>query len=67
MKKYDKVWLVGMALFWLSFVVTFLIDYLGIVEANNLGFFEALWISWILWTVGLGLTLAILTRFIVKE
>jgi len=67
MRKSDKVWLVGMALFWLSFVVTFLVDILGIVEANNSGFFEAIWISWILWTVGLGLTLAILTRFIVRE
>jgi hypothetical protein len=67
MKKSDKVWLVAWALFWLSFVTTFLIDYLGIVETNNLGFVEALWISWILWTVGLGLTLAILTRLIVKE
>jgi len=67
MKKSDKVWLVGMALFWLSFIVTFLVDYLGIVETSNLGFVEAIWISWILWTVGLGLTLAILTRFIVKE
>ena len=67
MKKSSKVWLVGWALFWLSFVVAFLVDYFGIVEANNLGFFEAIWISWILWTVGLGLTLAILTRLIVKE
>ena len=67
MRKSDKVWLVGMALFWLSFVVTFLVDYLGIVETSNLGFVEAIWISWILWTVGLGLTLAILTRFLVKE
>jgi len=67
MKKSDKVWLVGMALFGLSFVVAFLVDYLGIVEASNLGFVEALWISWILWTVGLGLAIAILTRFIVKE
>ena len=67
MKKSDKVWLIGMALFWLSFVDTFLVDILGFVEANNLGFVEAIWISWILWTVGLGLTLAILTRFIVRE
>jgi len=67
MNKSDKVWLVGMALFWLSFVVAFLVDYLGIVEVSNLGFVEALWISWILWTVGLGLAIAILTRFIVKE
>ena len=67
MKKSDKIWLVGMALFWLSFVVTFLVDILGIVETSNLGFFEVLWISWILWTVVLGLTLALVTRFIVKE
>jgi hypothetical protein len=67
MKKSVRVWLVGWALFWLSFVVTFLVDYSGIVEANNSGFFEVIWISWILWTVGLGLTLAILIRFIVRE
>jgi len=67
MKKSVKVWLVGWALFWLSFIVTFFVDYLGVVEVSNLGFVEAIWISWILWTVGLGLTLAILTRFIVKE
>jgi len=67
MKKSDKVWLGAWALFWLSLVVTFLADYLGIVETSNLGFVETIWISWILWTVGLGLTLAILTRFIVKE
>jgi len=67
MKKSDKVWLVAWVLFWLSLVVTFLVDYLGIVETRNLGYVEALWISWMLWTVGLGLTLAILTRFIVKE
>ena len=67
MKKSAKVWLVGLALFWLSFVVTFLVDISGVFETNNLGFFETIWISWILWTVGLGLTLAILTRFIVKE
>jgi hypothetical protein len=67
MKKYDKVWLVAWALFWLSLVVTFLVDYLGFIEVNNLGFVETIWISWILWTVGLGLTLAILTRVIIKE
>jgi hypothetical protein len=67
MKKSAKVWLVGWALFWLSFVITFLVDISGVFEANNLGFFETIWISWILWTVGLGLTLAILIGFIVKE
>jgi len=67
MKKFEKVWLVAWALFWLSLVVTFLVDTLGILEANNLGFVEVLWISWILWTVGLGVALAILTRFLVKE
>jgi len=67
MKKSDKVWLGAWALFWLSLLITFLVDTLGIVETSNLGFVETIWISWILWTVGLGLTLAILTRFIVKE
>jgi cytochrome c oxidase subunit IV len=67
LKKSVKIWLVGWTLLWLSFVVAFLIDYFGIAEANNTGFLEIIWISWILWTVGLGLTLAILTRFIVKE
>jgi len=67
MKKSDKVWLIGMALFWLSFIITFLVDFSGIAESSNTGFFETLWISWMMWTVGLGLTLAIITRFIVKE
>jgi len=67
MKKSDRIWLVAWALLWLSFIVTFLIDYLGVLEASNIGYFEALWISWIVWTVGLGLTLAILTRLTVKE
>jgi hypothetical protein len=67
MKKPVKVWLFAWTLFWLSFVVTFLVDTLGIFEANNSGFFEAIWISWILWTVGLGFTLAILTHFTAKE
>jgi cytochrome c oxidase subunit IV len=67
MRKSDKVWLVVWALFWLSLVVTFLVDYLGIGETSNLGYVETIWISWILLTVGLGLTLAILTRFILKE
>ena len=67
MKKSAKVWLVGFALLWLSFLITFFVDISGVFEASNTGFFEAIWISWILWTVGLGFTLAILTRFIVKE
>jgi len=67
MKKSDKVWLVAWALFWSSLIVTFLVDYLGLVETSNLGFVEATWISWMLWTVGLGLTLATLTRFIMKD
>jgi len=66
-KKSDAIWLVAFALLWLSLVATFLIDYLGIVETSNLGFVETVWISWMLWTVGLGLTLAILTSLIVKE
>jgi hypothetical protein len=67
MKKSDIVWLVAWVLFWLSLVVTFLVDYLGVIEVNNLGFVEEIWISWILWTVGLGSILAILIRFIKKE
>jgi hypothetical protein len=67
MNKPEKVWLVGMALFWSSLIVTFLLDYFGIVETSNLGYVETLWISWIMWTVGLGLAVAILTRFIAKE
>jgi len=67
MKKSDKMWLGAWVLFWLSLLVTFLVDYLGIVETSNLGFVETIWISWILWTVGLGFILAILTRFIIKE
>ena len=67
MKKYDIVWLVAWALFWLSLVATFLVDYLGIIETGNLGFVETFWISWILWTMGLGLILALLSRVIVKD
>ena len=67
MKKYDKVWLVGWVLFWASLIVTFLVDYLGIIETSNLGFVETIWISWIMWTVGLGLVLAVLSRIIPKD
>jgi hypothetical protein len=67
MKKSAKVWLVGWTLFWLSFVVTFLVDISGVFEASNSGFFETLWISWILWSAGLGLALSILIGFIMKE
>jgi hypothetical protein len=67
MKKTDKVWVVAMVLFWSSFVATFLIDYLGIIETSNLGFVETLWISWVMWTMILGLAVAVLTRFIIKE
>jgi len=66
-KRSDKIWLAAMSLFWISFALTFLIDYLGIVETSNLGFVETIWLAWILWTVGLGFTLAIVTRFVVKE
>ena len=67
MKKTDKVWVVAMVLFWSSFVAIFLIDYLGIIETSNLGFVETLWISWVMWTMILGLAVAVLTRFIIKE
>lgn len=67
MRKSDKIWLAGMTLFAVSFFATLLIDVLGLIETSNLGFVETIWISWIMWTVCLGLTLAVLTRFIVKE
>ena len=67
MKKTDKIWVVAMVLFWSSFVTTFLIDYLGIIETSNLGFVETLWISWVMWTMILGLAVAVLTRFIIKD
>lgn len=67
MKRFDKVWLVAWALFWLSLVATFLIDTLGVFETSNLGFIETIWISWIMWTVGLGLTIAVLARAMIKE
>lgn len=67
MRKSDKIWIIIMALFWLSFLATFLVDQLGLIETSNLGYVEELWISWIWLTVGLGLILAILTRFVIKE
>jgi hypothetical protein len=67
MKKQIKVWLVAMVLFWSSLAFTFAIDALGLVETGNLGFVEDIWITWILWTVGLGFALAVITRFVVEE
>jgi len=66
MEKSVKVWLVAWALLWLTLAVTFLVDYLGMIETSNLGYVEEIWILWMMWTVVLGLSLAILTRFIVK-
>ena len=45
MKKVDRVWVAIWAVFWFSLVVTFLIDYMGIIETNNVGYVETLWIS----------------------
>ena len=67
MRKTDIIWVVGFVLFWVSFLVAFLVDYLGLIEANNSGFLETIWISWILWTVGLGFALAIITHFAIKD
>jgi len=67
MERYVKVWLVAWALFWLSLAVTFLVDLMGFIETTNLGYVEEIWISWMMWTVGLGFALAILTRFIGKR
>ena len=66
MEKSVKVWLVAWALLWLTLAVTFLVDYLGMIVTSNLGYVEEIWILWMMWTVVLGLSLAILTRFIVK-
>ena len=63
MKNVEKVWVAGITLFSASFIATFFIDYLGIIETNNMGFVETLWIAWIMWTLVLGLAVAILTRF----
>jgi hypothetical protein len=67
MKKSDKIWIAGMALFAVSFFATLLVDLLGLIETSNLGFVETIWISWIMWTVLLGVALAIVTRLFVKE
>lgn len=67
MKKTDKIWMVAMVLFWASLIATFLIDHFGIIETNNPGFVETLWISWMMWTMILGLAVAVLTHFIIRE
>ena len=67
MNRTVKVWLAAWLIFWLSLIVTFLIDYMGLIETSNLGFVAELWISWIAMTVVLGLILSTLMRFIVKE
>jgi uncharacterized PurR-regulated membrane protein YhhQ (DUF165 family) len=67
MKKAEKVWVVGTVLFWASFVATFLVDYLGVIETSNMGFVETVWISWIMWTLVLGFAVAILTRFVAEK
>ena len=67
MNKPTKVWLAAWVIFWFSLIVTFLIDFMGLIETSNLGFVAELWISWIAFTVVLGLTLSFLTRFIVKD
>lgn len=67
MKKPVKVWLAVWVIFWFSLVVTFLIDFMGLIETSNLGFVETLWISWIALSVGLGLAVSILMRYLVKD
>ena len=51
MEKSVKVWLVAWALLWLTLAVTFLVDYLGMIETSNLGYVEEIWILWMMWTV----------------
>lgn len=67
MNKPVKVWLAVFAIFWFSLIVTFLIDFMGLIETSNLGFVAELWISWIALSVLLGLALSILMRYIVKD
>jgi len=67
MRKLDAIWLIAFLLLWFTLLVTFLVDYLGIIETGNIGFVETIWISWMLWTVGLGLILVVVTRFVEKE
>ena len=67
MNKSVKVWLVIWTLFWISLVVAYLADVLGLFETGNLGFVETIWISWIGLTVGLGLILTIIIRFTTKN
>jgi len=62
-----KVWLVAWVIFWLSLIVTFLIDYMGLIETSNLGFVAELWISWIAVSVVLGLVLSMLMRYVAKD
>ena len=66
MNKSEKVWVVIWSFFWVSLIFTYLVDTLGLVETNNLGFVEEIWISWIMWSVGIGITLNIILRFIKK-
>jgi hypothetical protein len=67
MRKIVAIWLVAFVLFWSTLLVTFLVDYLGVIEASNLGFVETTWISWMLWTVILGLGLVMLTYFVERK
>jgi len=67
MKKTEKVWVAAMGLFWSSFIATFLVDYLGLIETSNMGFVETVWISWMMWTLVLGVAVAILTRFVAEK
>ena len=67
MKRIDKIWVAIWAVFWFSLIITFLIDYLGIIETSNIGFVETLWISWIAWSVVLGVAMSVLTRLISKD
>jgi hypothetical protein len=67
MRKIVAIWLVAFVLFWSTLLVTFLVDYLGVIEASNLGFVETTWISWMLWTVILGLGLVVLTYFVERK
>jgi len=67
MKTSVKVWIIAMILFWSTFVATFLVDYLGLIETTNMGYVETVWISWMLSTLVLGIATAIAISYVSKE
>ena len=67
MDKAVKIWIVAFALFWLSLAFTLIADVVGLFETSNIGFTETIWISWIVWSIGLGIALTIGIYFTKKK